>query len=152
MWVVCSESHYSVLFCADRLVVSRAGRRSHEPQEETKGNCRGGAGAACVDERKGSSVMERDNEAAVGKGGSGGGGHRNTGVRGEVAAAAAALESFDLEYYDGLGRQDEVRRVCIHTYTQGSEQRGNCLTSVSRQYLLTDQANSFTVVTVTPCN
>lgn len=103
IWVVCSESHYSVLFGVDSAIVSPP-----QPTTATRENSRrllvggsGGATAKCA----------LADTSGQGKGGPtsvhGSSGRKNHGA--DLALLPQDhMEAFDLEYYDGLGRQDEV--------------------------------------------
>lgn len=95
IWVVCSESHYSVLFGVDRAIV-------HPPQpttatrEDSRRQLAGGSGGATA-----------KSAPAAGSSGRGNGGSAASG-HGSGGRETDGAEAFDLEYYDGLGRQDEV--------------------------------------------
>lgn len=131
IWVVCSESHYSVLFCPDRSIVSYsptattaataapAGVAGEQRLVARKAGGRNpchtaGYNAACATHVD---SADRSNDAS-----STGGGAREDALRVENREGAGGgkhdtppckdedtEEALNLEYYDGLGRQDEVR-------------------------------------------
>ncbi|CAN0425080.1 unnamed protein product, partial [Laminaria digitata] len=97
VWVVCSESHYSVLFSLDPSLTTPppaddegAGEGSDNNIESSPGDSGGGG--------------ERGGELEDGEGA----GDSGVGAR---AGGGGVSGRFDLEYYDGLGRQDEV--ICL---------------------------------------
>lgn len=132
IWVVCSESHYSVLFCPDRSTVPSspiatmvATTAAVEGAGEQAAACKAGG-------RNPSRTAAHDPANATHFGGAdrkhdtyGGGGTGNDTLRlasrggtGEYEEGVDGTppweekddkEEFHLEYYDGLGRQDEVR-------------------------------------------
>lgn len=128
IWVVCSESHYSVIFCADRSIVSSVS--SLTTATAAREQCKPGKTPYHIPNRTDAtasieikaSFRTTDgvaNDRAVG---GGRGGHLSgmASVGGMLGAYDRAwdgkppqeegggFEAFDLEYYDGLGRQDEV--------------------------------------------
>lgn len=135
IWVVCSESHYSILFCLDRSILSSAHTPRTAPHAARDQHKCGGEGVDATDSNylsarsrhvfassktDGSSPSKSDETSAC----SGGKGKRVSIIKsgeetrgdtykGAVEVAPREEEggpgAFDLEYYDGLGRQDEVR-------------------------------------------
>ncbi|CAM9718851.1 unnamed protein product [Ectocarpus fasciculatus] len=116
IWVVCSESHYSVLFGVDSAIVSPP-----QPTTATREDSRrllvggtGGATAKCAPA----------DTSGQGKGGptsgDGSGGRKNHGA--DLALLPQDhMEAFDLEYYDGLGRQDETIRLTVDQRHDGGD-------------------------------
>lgn len=83
---MCSESHYSVLFSLDRSLVSSPLSSSAHQSSIIVGG-------------------EAKNRSRLATG---------EGTPGDVCEGAAdGVEAFDLQYYDGLGRQDEVRKPSL---------------------------------------
>lgn len=134
IWVVCSESHYSVLFSIDRSIVppassltTAAAAREQSKQgtthDHTSVTSTSGSTASIETNIPPCRTDGTTNDRAVGGGrgnnngsgvGGGGGGGGRWGVYDGAGDGKSRqeegdeLEAFDLEYYDGLGRQDEV--------------------------------------------
>eukprot|EP00903_Cladosiphon_okamuranus_P016847 g15536.t1 len=85
VWVVCSESHYSVLFSLDRSLVSSPLPTSARQSTIVGGNRREDQSRLATGER----------------------------TRVDIGEGEDGAEAFDLEYYDGLGRQDEIIRLTV---------------------------------------
>lgn len=103
VWVVCSESHYSVLFSRDPSILLLPLSNEYNKSETTT-NSRGSK----PNKLKGSCTRSEASVAVVaGRGKNEGEGDGE----GEEAAERRRNKEgvFDIEYYDGLGRQDEVR-------------------------------------------
>lgn len=131
IWVVCSESHYSVLFSIDRSIVPSVSSvatatreqfkqdrtRDHTPKRTT---CNSGSTGSIETNATLCRTDGTTNYRTVGGGrgkhgsgvGGGGGGrwgmYDGAGDEKPRQEEGNDLEAFDLEYYDGLGRQDEV--------------------------------------------
>lgn len=115
--MVCSESHYSVIFSPDPSLLSpsppslaRGGRR--EKQEEGKGEesksgrAHSSTSSSSAEQREEELLLEK----AVGGGGRGAALEEQSEGEGKVGRCRED-EVFDLQYYDGLARQDEVNEV-----------------------------------------
>lgn len=120
VWVVCSESHYSVLFCPSRSIVPTSAEASTAALEATRDQLERGVeghqttSATCYLASSGATedhIIGRRLEKGMPRLASG---ERTRGDAYVRAAGEAShqqkndSETFDLEYYDGLGRQDEV--------------------------------------------
>ncbi len=121
MWVVCSESHYSVLFCLDRSIVPTSAEAATAALEASRDQPERGAegnhAISATSYLASSGATEyhitghREEKGVPGLAS----GQRTRGGAYVRAADEAShqekkddSETFDLEYYDGLGRQDEV--------------------------------------------
>eukprot|EP00752_Nemacystus_decipiens_P004082 g3736.t2 len=103
VWVVCSESHYSVLFSLDRsLVASPLSPPAHQSSAVGGGRRKDQPRLAMEEGRRGDMCEGAEDRSPR---------------KGEGRSA----EVFDLEYYDGLGRQDEV----IHLTVDQCHRRGD---------------------------
>ncbi|CAN0154358.1 unnamed protein product [Ectocarpus sp. 12 AP-2014] len=108
IWVVCSESHYSVLFGVDSAIVPPP-PPTIATREDSRGQLAGGSGGATA-----------KSAPAAGSSGRGNGGSAASG-HGTGGRETDGAEAFDLEYYDGLGRQDETIRLTVNQRHDGGD-------------------------------
>ncbi|CAM9886479.1 unnamed protein product [Ectocarpus sp. 6 AP-2014] len=108
IWVVCSESHYSVLFGVDSAIVPPP-QPTTATREDSRRQFAGGSGGATAKSAPAAGSSGRGN------GGSAASGHGSGGCETDGA------EAFDLEYYDGLGRQDETIRLTVDQRHDGGD-------------------------------
>ncbi|CAB1097973.1 unnamed protein product [Ectocarpus sp. CCAP 1310/34] len=108
IWVVCSESHYSVLFSVDSAIVP-APQPTIATREDSERQLAGGSGGATA-----------KSVPAAGRSGRGNGGSAASG-HGSCGRETDGAEAFDLEYYDGLGRQDETIRLTVDQRHDGGD-------------------------------
>ncbi|CAM9459860.1 unnamed protein product, partial [Ascophyllum nodosum] len=100
VWVVCSESHYSVLFSTDKSLISPPSRLAK------RGIAKGDTDEVCAGAEPCGNLGDENTLESTRKGGCAN--DRGGGCLGTTP------QSFDLEYYDGLAGQDEVIRLTVH--------------------------------------
>ena len=101
-WVVCSESHYSVLFSTDKSLISPPSRLAK------RGIAKGDTDEVCAGAEPCGNLGDENTLESTRKGGCAN--DRGGGCLGTTP------QSFDLEYYDGLAGQDEVRSAGLWNY------------------------------------